>query len=88
MVLSLGPVLELKILNLFYFSYVHSVLNYGSMFLSNSPHSKSIFINQKNTVRIIMKTKPKDSCKELFSKLGISTLYSVYFFNSCVCHKA
>jgi hypothetical protein len=27
-----------------------------------------------------MKAKPKDSCKEIFSKLGIVTLYSQYIF--------
>jgi hypothetical protein len=39
------------------FSYVHSVLNYGIMFWSSSPHSKSVFITQKCTVRTIMKAK-------------------------------
>jgi hypothetical protein len=28
-----------------------------------------------------MKAKPKDSCKEMFSKLGILTLYSQYVFS-------
>jgi hypothetical protein len=28
-----------------------------------------------------MKTKPNDSCKEMFSKLGILTLYSQYIFS-------
>jgi hypothetical protein len=46
------------------------------MFWGNSTHSKSIFITQKLIVRIIMKAKAKDSCREIFSKLGILTLYS------------
>ena len=57
MVRSLRPVLELKILKQIYFSYVHSVLNYGIMFWGNSPHSGSICITQKRTVTIIMKAK-------------------------------
>jgi hypothetical protein len=78
MVGSLRPVLELKTLKLLYFSYVHSILYYGIMFSGNSPHSKSVFITQKRIVRTIMKARRKDSCKELFSKLGILTLYSQY----------
>jgi hypothetical protein len=31
-----------------------------------------------------MKAKPKDSCKELFSKLGRLTLYSQYIFSTLV----
>jgi hypothetical protein len=80
MVRSLRPVLDIKILKLLDISYVHSVFNCGIMFLGNSPHSRSVFISQKHIVRIIMKAKPKDSCKELFSKLGILTIYSQYVF--------
>jgi hypothetical protein len=32
-----------------------------------------------------MKAKPKDSCKEMFSKLGILTLYSQYIFSILMC---
>jgi hypothetical protein len=51
------------------------------MFWGNSPHNRSIFITQKRIVRIITKAKPKDSCKEMFSKLGILTLYSQYIIS-------
>jgi hypothetical protein len=51
------------------------------MLWGNLPHSRSHFITQKCIVRIIMKAKPKDSCKELFSKLGILTHYSQYIFS-------
>jgi hypothetical protein len=76
------PVLGLKIIMKIYFSYVHSVLNYGIMFWGTSPHSRSIFITQKRIVRYMMKAKPKDSCRELFKKLGILTLYSQYIFST------
>jgi hypothetical protein len=42
------------------------------------PH---IFITQKRIVSIVIKTKPKDSCKEMFSKLGILTPYSQCIFS-------
>jgi hypothetical protein len=82
MVHSFRSVLGLKILKQIYL-YVHSVLNYGIMFWGNSPHTRCIFMTQKRIVRIIMKAKPKDSHKEMLSKLGILTL-----FNSYVCCKA
>jgi hypothetical protein len=81
MVCSLRPVLGLKIIKQIYLSYVHSVLNYGIMFWGTSPHSGSIFITQKRIVRRMMKAKPADSCRELFKKLGILTLYSQYIFS-------
>ena len=52
------------------------------MFWGNSSHSRSIFITQKRTVRIIMKAKAKDCCREIFSKLGISTFYTQYIFST------
>jgi hypothetical protein len=81
-VCSLRPVLGLKIIMQIYFSYVHSVLNYGILFCGTSPHSRSIFITQTRIVRCMMEAKPKDSYKELFKKLGILTLYSQYIFST------
>ena len=65
-----------------HFSYVHSVLNYDIMFWGNSPHSKTIFKTQKRIVRIIMKAKAKDFCREMFCKLGILTLHSQYIYST------
>jgi hypothetical protein len=85
MVRSLRLVLGLKTIKQIYFSYVHSVLNYSIIFWGNSPHSRSIFITQKRIVRIIMKAKAKDSCGEMFSKLGILTLYTFNIFFQFLC---
>ena len=78
---SLRSVLSLKIIKQIYNSYVHSVLNYGIIFWGNLSYSRTIFITQKRIVRIIMKTKARDSCRAMFSKLGILTLYSQYIFS-------
>jgi len=72
---------SLKIIKQIYTSYVHSVLNYGIIFRGNSSYSRTIFITQKRTVRIIMKAKARNSCQAMFSKLGILTLYSQYIFS-------
>ena len=78
---SLRSVLSLKINKQIYTSYVHSVLNCGIIFWGNSSFSRTIFITQKRIVRIIMKAKARDSCRAMFSKLGILTLYSHYIFS-------
>jgi hypothetical protein len=62
---------ELKVLKQSYFFHVHS------MFWGNLPLSRSIIITQKRIARI-MRAKAKDSCKEMFSKLGILTLCSFF----------
>jgi hypothetical protein len=82
MVQSLRPVLGLKIIMQIYFSYVHSVLNYGIVFWGISPHSRPIFITHKRIVRCMMKAKLKDSCRELFKRLGILTLSSQYIYST------
>jgi hypothetical protein len=78
----LRPVLSLEIIKQIYISYVHSVLNYGIIFWGNSSYSRTIFVTQKRIVRIIMKATARDSCQEMFSKLGIFTLYSQYIFST------
>jgi hypothetical protein len=81
MIRSLRPVLGLKILKQIYYSYVHSVLKYGIMFWGNSRNSRTIFITQKRILRSMVGAKPRDSCKEIFKKLGILTLYSQYIYS-------
>ena len=84
MIRSLRPVLGLRILKQIYYSYVHSVLNYGIMFWGNSTHSRTIFITQKRILRSIVRAKPNDPCREIFRKLGILTLYSQYIFSTLI----
>jgi hypothetical protein len=51
------------------------------MFWGNSPCSTSIFITPKGIVGIIMKIKPKASCKKMFSTFAILTLYTQHIFS-------
>jgi hypothetical protein len=84
MIQSLRPVLELKILKQIYYSYVHSLLNYGIMFWGISPNSRTTFITQKRILRSIVGAKPNHSCKEIFKKLEILTLYSQYIYSTLI----
>jgi hypothetical protein len=62
-------------LRMTYFSYVLSVMAYGIIFWSNSPHSIHIFRLQKRIVRIITNS------RGLFRNLKIFPLQSQYIFS-------
>ena len=81
MIRFLRPVLSLHVIKQIYFSYVHSVLTYSIIFWGNAPSSKTVFIAQKRIVRIIMHAKTNESCRTLFRRLGILTLYSQYILS-------
>ena len=63
-----------------YYSYFHSLMTYGIIFWGNSTHSNHVFQLQKRVFRIITDSRPSDSCRQLFKKLGILPLMSKYFF--------
>ena len=81
MIRFLRPVLSLHVIKQIYFSYVHSVLTYSIIFWGNAPSSKTVFTAQKRIVRIIMHAKTNESCRTLFRRLGILTLYSQYILS-------
>jgi len=73
--------MSVHILRMIYFSYVHSVMSYGIIFLCNSHHSNSIFKIQKRIIKIITNTGSCDSCRQLFKQLRILSLPSQYIFS-------
>jgi hypothetical protein len=42
----------------------------------SSSYATKVFIPQKKIIRIIMNTRPRDSCREIFKNMEIMTLYS------------
>jgi len=60
--------------------YFLSIMNYGIIFLCNSPYSNNIFRLQTKVLRIITSSRTKDSCHDLFKKLNILPLQSQFFF--------
>ena len=70
-------------LKLVYCSYFHSLMNYGIIFWGNSAHSVHVFRQQKKGNRIITRSRPKDSCRELFKKLNILLFQLLYFHTIC-----
>ena len=64
-----------------YYSYFHSLMTYGIIFLGNSTHSSHVVRLQKRVIRIITDSRPRDSCRQLFKQLGILPLTSQYIFS-------
>jgi len=69
-------------LKIIYYSYVHSIITYGIIFWGNSPHSTHIFKTQKRIIRIMTKSRRRDSCTQLFKKLEILPLKSQYILST------
>jgi hypothetical protein len=75
------PLMTEDILKMIYNSYVHSIITYGVIFGGNSPHGTHIFKNQKRIVRIMTKSRRRDSCRQLF-KIEILPLKSQYILST------
>jgi hypothetical protein len=59
-----------------YYFYFHSLMTHGIIFWRNSTHSIHVFQLQKRVHRIINYSRPRESCRQLFKKLGILPLMS------------
>jgi len=75
------PLMSEDILKLIYYSYVHSIITYGTILGGKSPHSTDIFKIQKWIIRIMTKSRSRDSCRQLFKRLEILPLQSQYIFS-------
>jgi len=64
-----------------YYSYFHSVVTSGLKFWGNSHHSNIIFRIQKWIIRIIVRIRGRDSCREHFKNLKILPLQSQYIYS-------
>jgi hypothetical protein len=75
------PLMSEDTLKMIYHSYVHSIITYGIIFWGNSPHNTDIFKIQKRIIRIMTKSRSRDSCRQLFKSLEILPLQSQYIFS-------
>jgi len=64
-----------------YFTYFHTVMEYGIIFWGVSVQSKRIFQQQKRIIRIMTGSTSRISCRTLFWKLEILTLTSQYILS-------
>jgi hypothetical protein len=68
-------------LKLVYFAYFHSIMPYGIIFWGNSTDSIEVFYIQKKIIRIMVGTKRRASCRELFKKFNIFPLASEFLLS-------
>jgi hypothetical protein len=66
---SIKPFMSTDVLRSTYFSYMHSIISYGIIFLGKSSHSEDILKIQKRIVRLIMNSDNKASCRQTFREL-------------------
>ena len=59
-----------------FISRIHSNVSYGIIFWGSSSYTNKVFILSKKIIKIIMNTKSRDSCREVFKNMEIMTLYS------------
>jgi len=81
---TIQAIMSQENLRMVYFAYVHSIMSYGLILWGNQPHSEKIFKIQKKVIRIITNSRARDSCRELFKKLEILPLYSLYILSLSV----
>jgi hypothetical protein len=79
--LNIKSVVKQDTLKMIYFAHIHSLLSYGIILWGNSSYAKKVFIIQKKSMRIITNSKPRDSCRPLFKKLKIMTMFSQYIYS-------
>jgi hypothetical protein len=78
---TVKPYVSHNTLKIIYYSYFHSVMNYGLLFWGSSTESIKIFKLQKKMIRVMMGYKSNHSCRDLFVTLGILPLSSQYIFS-------
>jgi hypothetical protein len=61
-----------------YYTLFHSIMSYGIIFWRNSSHSQKSFKLQIIAIRIITGNRNKDSCRNLFKRLGVKLQYPFF----------
>ena len=78
---TVKPFMSQENLKSVYYSYFHSPVTFGIIFWGNSSLRIRVFRLQRRVIRIITGSRPRDSCRQLFKKLGILTLISQHILS-------
>ena len=78
---SFKPYVSQQMMNIIYYSYLHSIMSYGIIFWGHSAGSITVFKLQKKIIRIMVECRSRNSCSKMFIKLQILPLSSLYIFS-------
>lgn len=81
---TLSKYISEKELMIVYFANAESIMRYGIIFWGSSSAVDVIFRVQKKIVRIMYHMSFRESCRGVFKKNGILTLYALYIFECLV----
>jgi hypothetical protein len=70
-----------QMLKAIYYLHFHSIISYGVIFWGHTAPSTRVFRLQKRIIRIVTRSRSKDSCRKLFTSLEILPLPSLYIFS-------
>jgi len=85
---TIQAIMSLETLRMVYFVYIHSIISYRIIFWGNQPYSDKIFKIQKRVIRIITRSRTRDSCRGLLKKIRNTTLiFPIYLLNINICYK-
>jgi hypothetical protein len=73
---NVKPYMSTSALKAISYSFFHSLMGYGINFWGNSSHSSTIFLIQKNVIRIMLGCGNRISCRHIFKELEILPLAS------------
>jgi hypothetical protein len=81
MIRNIKPFMSVNTLKIVYYSYFHSVMNFGLIFWGNSPHAETVFRMQKRVIRLMKGCNYRESSRDFFKELKILPLKSQYMFS-------
>jgi hypothetical protein len=85
---AVKPFMSPQMLKAIYYTQFHSIISYSVIFWGHTAPSTRVFRLQKRIIRIMTRSKSKDSCRKLFTGLKILPLPSLlYFFPPQICYK-
>jgi hypothetical protein len=73
--------ISLDTLKLVYFAHIHSIISYGIIIWGGSSCVNKLFVLQKKAIRIIMNSRSKESCRDLFKNSKIIMFFSQYIYS-------
>jgi hypothetical protein len=84
MIRKLNHTVSTEVILQVYYAYIHSHLTYGTLLWANNYLSNSLFILQKQAVRLMCKAPHRAHCKDLFVQLKIMSLPCIYIFQCLI----